>query len=400
LEKKVLQKTVLKGKNVLLGVTGSIAAYKSVDLVRRLKEEGAEVSVVMTKAACNFISPLVFEVASQGRVYTDIFTDPLSHISLPEKTSIFVIAPATANIINKISCGIADDILSTIWLAYKGPAVIAPAMNWRMYENPIVEKNIKALKARGVNFVGPEIGSLACGDEKIGRMSEVTGIVEAMVSALSTKDLSGQTVLVTAGSTREPIDPIRFISNRSSGKMGFALAQVALRRGAKVILISGPTSLIPPRDALFTSVERTEDMRDAVIRHFKVSDIVIMAAAVSDFCLATESNTKIKKRDTLSLSLKRTPDILSELGKKKGRRTLVGFSAETGKAIDEARGKLLSKNLDLIVLNDVTEKGAGFDSDTNIVTTIDKRGDVVNYPIMTKVEVADIIFDRIIQLKA
>lgn len=389
---------MLNKKNILLGITGSIAAYKSIDIVKGLIKEGAAVTVVMTDVACRFVSPVVLESESGRRVHTDLFEDYFSHINLAKESQLFIIAPATANTINKLACGIADNLLTTLWLAYKGPVLIAPAMNWRMYENPLVKKNIGELKKYGVTFIGPEYGSLACGEEGIGRMAEPEDIVEAAKSALTPKDMSGHKILVTAGPTREALDPVRFISNRSSGKMGYAIAKAAIRRGADVTLVSGPSSQQPPKDVSFISVESASEMRNEVLRHFSNSTSVIMAAAVSDFSPISQSKTKIKKADPMTINLQKTSDILAELGRKKGKRLLIGFAAETGKNIKKAKDKLKEKNLDLIVLNDVTAKGAGFDSDTNIVTIINKKGEVKDYPLMKKEEVANILLDWLLKL--
>lgn len=389
---------MLDGKNILLGITGSIAAYKSIDILRGLREDGASVTVVMTEAACRFISPLTFETLSGRGAYTDLFGDPISHIDLCGNSHLFVIAPATANTINKLACGIADNLLTTVWLAHKGPAVIAPAMNWRMYENPVVKKNIKELIGMGVTFVGPEYGSLACGEEGMGRMASVEDIIEAARSALTPKDLSGHNILVSAGPTREPLDPIRFFSNRSSGKMGFAIARVALRRGADVTLISGPSSQHPPRGASFISVETAAEMREAVLKNFSNATSVIMAAAVADFSPVSISKSKIKKANVMTIGFKKTPDILEELGRRKGDRLLFGFAAEIGRGIEDAKDKLRDKNLDLIVLNDVTKEGAGFDTDTNIITIITREGEITDYPLMKKEDLAGIILDWVLKL--
>jgi len=390
---------VLEGKNILLGITGSIAAYRSIDIARGLKDNGAGVIVVMTEAASRFISPLTFETITSGHVYVDLFEDYLSHINLPKDSHLLIIAPATANTINKLACGVADNLLTTIWLAYKGPVIIAPAMNWRMYENPIVKKNIRELTDLGITFIGPEYGGLACGEEGVGRMAEPEDIIESAMSLLTPKDLLGENILVTAGPTREPLDPIRFISNRSSGKMGFAIARTALRRGANVILISGPTFLKPPKGASFISVESAKEMKEAVLKNFTNSTSVIMAAAVSDFSPASQSKSKIKKVDALTINLKETPDILKELGRKKGDRLLIGFVAESGRNIENAKDKLKNKNLDLVVLNDITQHGAGFDADTNIVTIINRNGKITDYPMMRKEEVANIILDWMLSLR-
>ena len=387
-------------RNILLGVTGSIAAYKAVEIARRLIEEGFNVSVVMTKAACNFITPLTFESVTGKPVLTDLFSDPYSHINLSKGSHLLLIAPATANTINKFSCGLADDILSNLWLTYEGQTIIAPAMNHRMYRHPIVQKNIKELRELGVDFVGPVSGSLACGEEGIGKMSDVSTIVEHAITALTSKDLSGHNIIVTAGPTLEPIDPVRYISNRSSGKMGFAIAQAAARRGAKVTLISGPTKLQPPPENIsFITVEKASEMDKAVSKHLSKATAVIMAAAVADFTPAAVNKLKIRKTDISSITLKKTPDILKKTGDIKGKRILIGFAAETGKNIETAKKKLKEKNLDLIVLNDITQKGAGFDVDTNIVTIIDRKGKITDYPLMKKIEVANVILDRMLKVK-
>lgn len=385
---------MLKNKRILLGVTGSIAAYKSVDLVRRLVGEGASVHVIMTEASRKFVAPLSFEVVSQNRVLTDTFQDPLSHISLTSEADLMVVAPATANIIGKFACGIADDMLSTCFLSFKGRTIIAPAMNWRMYENPVFRRNLGSLISLGVIQVGPEEGSLACGEGAVGRMSEVSDIVEEVCSALTKKDLSGKRILVTAGPTREYMDPVRFIANRSSGKMGYAIARAALRRGAAVMLISGPSHLKPPVRADFVAVETTEEMRDAVIRNLRNADAVIMAAAVSDFSPEERNGRKIDKSSAVALRLKKTPDILSAIGAKKKRPFLVGFAAETTSDIGRARKKLFHKGADMVVFNNVLSPGSGFDVDTNEITILEKDG-VSPFPLMSKDEVAETLLDRI-----
>lgn len=384
--------------NILLGVTGSIAAYKAVEIARRLIDEGFIVQVVMTKAACNFITPLTLESVTGKPVLTDLFSDPYSHINLTKESHLLLIAPATANTINKLSCGIADDLLSNLWLTYMGPILIAPAMNHRMYRHPSVQKSIKELQKSGVKFIGPVSGSLACGEEGEGRMADVAVIVEAAISALTQKDLKGQNILVTAGPTIEAIDPVRFISNRSSGKMGYAIARAAARRGANVTLISGPTNLQAPENVSFINVEKASEMESAVLKHLPKATAVIMAAAVADFAPATVNKSKITKNDISSITLKKTADILKKTGKIKGKRILIGFAAETGKNIENAKSKLKEKNLDLVVLNDITQKGAGFDVDTNIVAIIDKKGKITDYPLMKKIEVANVILDRMLQV--
>lgn len=390
---------MLKDRNILLGVTGSIAAYKAVDIARRLKDHGAAVSVVMTGAASRFITPYTFEAVTGNKVCTDLFKDPFSHIELSKKSDLFIIAPATANTINKLSCGLADNLISNLWLTYEGPALIAPAMNFRMYRSPSVKKHIRELKKNGVQFIGPDTGSLACGEEGPGRMVDVPVIVEAAISALTVKDLAGKNILVTAGPTVEAIDPVRFISNRSSGKMGYAVAHAAIRRGADVTLISGPTNLPGPSGANIVSVDSATEMEKAVLKHLPKSHYVIMAAAVADFSPSEKSKVKYRKNEITALKLKRNIDIIRKIGGEKGKRLLAGFAAETGNDINSAKNKLKEKNLDLIVLNDVTKKGAGFDVDTNIVTIIDKKGKIDDYPLMSKMDVANVILDKMLDLK-
>jgi phosphopantothenoylcysteine decarboxylase/phosphopantothenate--cysteine ligase len=389
---------VLANRNVLLGVTGSIAAYKSIDLVRRLMDEGANVKVVMTDAASRFITPYSMEVLTGHPVCHDLFQSPFSHINLSKESHLFIIAPVTANTINKLSCGIADDILSNLWLTYEGPVLMAPAMNARMLRNSIVQTNIKSLRKMGVNFIGPMSGSLACGEEGVGRMAEVSSVVEAAISMLTNKDLKGYKILVTAGPTREAIDPVRYISNRSSGKMGYSIARAAARRGAKVTLISGPSSESPPEEVSFISVGSASEMNRAVEKNLSRSNVLIMAAAVADLAPSGKAKVKLNKADINILKLKKTPDILRKAGRLKSNCVLVGFAAETGRDIDSARMKLKDKNLDLIVLNDVSQSGAGFDVDTNIVAIIDRKGNIKDYPLMKKIDVANVILDKIIEL--
>jgi len=387
-------------RKIILGVSGSIAACRSVDIARRLADEGADVSVVMTGAARRFITPYLLEAVTGNPVHTDIFGDPFVHINLPKSSQLFIIAPATANTINKLSAGIADNLLCNMWLAYEGPVIIAPAMNYRMYRSGIVRKNIGELRKSGVRFVGPVTGSLACGEEGEGRMADVADIVEAAVSALTPKDLAGHNIIVTAGPTIEPIDPARFISNRSSGKMGYAVALAAKRRGADVTLISGPTCLKAPEGVAFVRVERASEMEAAVLHHFHSATCVIMAAAVSDFSPSSIARVKLRKRDVMSLNLKKNTDILKKIGGRKGGRILIGFAAESGMDVRSAGEKLKEKNLDMIVLNDISRKDAGFDADTNIVTLIDRKGEVAEYPMMKKIEVAGIILDRMLRYHA
>jgi len=390
---------VLGNKTVLLGVTGGVAAYKAVELTRRLGDEGASVKVIMTDAAKKFITPLSLEIASRNKVYTDLFSDPMSHIMLPAHADVMVIAPATANIIGKLAHGIADDLLSTCLLAFQGKVVIAPAMNWRMYENHIVQENLKSLVSRGIIQVGPEKGELACGEEGMGKMSDISDIIEAIRAALTRKDLLKEKILVTAGPTREYIDPVRFLSNRSSGKMGYAIAKAALRRGAEVTLISGHSSLHQPKGVKFFSVETAAEMLHVIKRELHSSTVFIMSAAVSDFMPEGTDREKIEKTKTLLLRLTRTPDIIAEVGKRKERPFLIGFAAESGQKIARARKKRREKNMDMIIFNDITEAGSGFDVDTNRVVIIDRKKER-KLPLMSKDSVADAILDRLVELRA
>jgi len=390
---------VLKDKSILLGVTGGVAAYKTVDLIRRLREEGSSVTVIMTEAAKNFITPLSLEVASRNRVFSSLYSDPMIHINLPASADILVIAPATANIIGKFAKGIADDLLSTTLLVFRGKVVIAPAMNWRMYENPVFQENLRSLLSHGVIQVGPEKGNLASGEEGIGRMSDISEIIEAIRYALSKKDLMKEKVLVTAGPTREYLDPVRFISNRSSGKMGYAIARAAFRRGAEVTLISGHSALNQPKGINFISVDTAADMLNAVKKEIDSSTVMIMSAAVSDFMPAEKTKEKSEKSGELLLRLTPTPDIILKVGKKKKRPFIIGFAAETDGRIERAKKKLKEKNMDMIVYNDVTQKGSGFDVDTNKVVIIDREKEI-RLPLLSKESVADAILDRLIEIRA
>ncbi len=386
---------MLIGSNILLGITGSIAAYKAADLARRLMDEGAQVRVVMTETACRFIPAYTLEAITGNDVHVDLFKDPYSHINLAAESDLFIIAPATANTINKLACGLADNLLSNLWLAYDGPSLIAPAMNTRMYNNRTIQSNIRKFKKSGIEIVGPAEGGLACGEEGRGRMSEVHEIIETAVSIMTPADLAGEHILITAGPTREPIDPVRYISNRSSGKMGYALAAAAKRRGAEVTLISGPSFLRPPQGVTFESVETAGDMEKAVFKHLDASTAIIMSAAVADFRADTVAKNKLDKSEVNSLKIKKITDILKKLGSKKGKRFLIGFAAESGKKVSRAMTKLKEKKLDLMVLNDISQKGAGFDTETNIITLIHKTGDTRDYPIMKKIDAAHIILDSI-----
>jgi len=395
--------SVLKGKNILLGITGSIAAYKAAQIVRLLRKRGAEVYPIMTRAATHFVHPITFQTLSCRKVILELFEqeDKIRHISLAELADVLLIAPATADIIGKLASGIADSMLTTVALATKAPVVIAPAMNHQMYKNPILQQNISKLKNLGVRFIGPEKGELASGEVGIGRMSNPSYVVDYLERLIQSRDdFKGKSFLVTAGPTRERIDRVRFISNYSSGKMGYALAEEGISRGAKIILISGPTSLIPPSEARFYSVESAEEMRRKVIDEFKKVNGVLMAAAVSDYRPETQIENKIKKSlgERLSLQLVQNLDILRELGKIKGDKLLVGFCAETENLEEEAKKKLREKNLDLVVANDITLEGAGFGVDTNIVTLIDRQGKLIRFSRRSKREVAKIVWDKLKEL--
>ncbi len=395
---------MLKGRKIVLGVTGGIAAYKAAELVRELVKAQAEVHVVMTRNAQAFITPLTFQTLSGNPVTTELFNliaeSEIGHIALADRAEVLVIAPATANIIGKIAAGIADDMLTTIVMATQAPVLLAPAMNVHMWENPICQENIQRLRSQGYHFIDPEAGELACGYEGKGRLAEIPAIVEEIRALLSPKDFSGEKVLVTAGPTEEPIDPVRFLSNRSSGKMGFALARAARRRGAEVTLISGPTALPVPPQMKYIAVRSAAQMREAVLNHLESASILIMAAAVSDYRPKQKAPEKIKKSKLETVvELELNPDILAEAGKKKKSRIMVGFAAETENLLQNTREKLEKKNLDLIVANDVTLPGAGFKADTNIVKIMDRSGKVEEVPLMTKEDLADRILDRIALLK-
>lgn len=392
----------IKDKNIVLGITGGIAVYKAAELTRLLIKAGANVHVVMTRGAAEFVTPLTFQTLSKNPVHTEMFSltqeAEVGHISLADRADLFVIAPATANIIGKIANGIADDLLTTSVMATGAPVLLAHAMNCNMYKNPIVQGNMKRLKDYGYHFIDSETGELACGYEGKGRMAEPSDIVEEIEAILSPKDLNGEKVLITAGPTFEIIDPVRFIGNKSSGKMGYALARMALRRGADVTLISGPSSLKPPKGARFIAVEDTEKMRRALMDNLKGATTVIMAAAVADYRPSKTSSEKIKKgKGALSIDLEKTSDILLEIGKKKGKRLLIGFAAETENLVANARKKLKEKNLDLIVANNVKESGAGFGVDTNIVTIIGRKGSIEELPKMSKGDVAWRVLDWVIK---
>lgn len=381
--------------SIVVGISGSIAAYKAVDLCRRLLETGFEVSVAMTENACRFVSPLTFQAVTGREVFASTWDDPFAHIELA-KTDRILVAPASANIIAKASTGIADDPLSTLLLAAGSAASFAPAMNWRMYENPVLQGHIAALRERGCGIVEPDIGDLACGEEGRGRLADTEEILAHVERVLGPGDLRQRRVLVTCGPTREPIDPVRFISNRSSGTMGAAMALEAHRRGATVTVISGPISKFFPKDMNLIRVETASQMREAVMNEVVDTDIAVMVAAVSDYAPADPGQEKGPKREEpFSLAVAPTPDILKELGNLREKPFLVGFSAETGPATDRALDKLKRKAADLMVFNDVTVEGAGFETDTNVVSIIEPSGNITSLPLMRKRKVAESVFDRI-----
>jgi phosphopantothenoylcysteine decarboxylase/phosphopantothenate--cysteine ligase len=390
---------------VVLGVTGGIACYKSVELVRLLVKDNFVVQVIMSRGAMEFVTPLTFQTLSGRPVATETFNltqeSEIGHINLADSADIFVIAPATANVIGKLAAGIADDLLTTVLMATRAPALIAPAMNIHMYENPILQENLRKLRRVGYHLMEPAEGYLACGYEGKGRLPEPDKILEQIRRLLKKKDLVGERLLITAGPNREPLDPVRYISNRSSGKMGYALARAGLRRGAEVTLISGPTELEPPSGARLVRVTTAEEMRHAVLDEFPRCTSVIMAAAVTDYRPVNRANKKIKRgKGPIELRLEPNPDILKELGARKDGKMLVGFAAETEELIANAEKKLTDKNLDVVVANNVTEAGGGFDVDTNVATILDRRGGRRALPLMSKDELADEILDHLIGLKS
>jgi len=395
---------MLKGRKIVLGVTGGIAAYKAAEFVRLLVKQEAHVHVVMTKNAQEFITPLTLQTLSGNPVVTDAFTLPeeekIGHIALADLAELIVILPATANIIGKIANGIADDFLSTMVMASKAPVLFVPSMNVNMWENKALQKNLRVLAERDYHFMGPGEGELACHWYGKGRLAELSDVLEKMEDILSPKDLKGEKILVTAGPTQESIDPVRFITNHSSGRMGYALARMARRRGAEVVLVSGPTFLPNPRnDIEAVSVKTAEEMRKAVLTRLEGCSVVVKAAAVSDYRPKEVRGMKLKKTAlTVALELERTKDILEEIGKKKGKRILVGFAAETEDLVSNARKKLKEKNLDLIVANDVTQTGAGYGSETNRVKLLYPSGEVKDLPLMSKEEVSQVILDEVLRL--
>ncbi|MBQ8536437.1 MAG: bifunctional phosphopantothenoylcysteine decarboxylase/phosphopantothenate--cysteine ligase CoaBC [Clostridia bacterium] len=396
----------LKGKDVVVGVTGGIAAYKACELVSRLVKEGAQVYVVMTANAVRFVAPLTFETLSNHPVVTDTFDRPqtweVEHIALAKRAALFCVAPATANILAKMAHGIADDMLSTTLLATKAPILVAPAMNTGMWTAPVTQENLAVLKARGAYQVGPEAGRLACGDAGAGRMAEPAAIVEEICRILTApQDLKGKKILVTAGPTRERLDPVRYMTNDSSGKMGYAIAQAAQQRGAQVTLVTGPVALTPPVGVEVKRIESTCQLYEAVTALAPEQDLVVQAAAPADYRFSRMSDQKIKKQggEELTLTLVENPDIAAAIGKnKKPGQIFVGFAAETENLIENARRKLDKKNLDLVVANDVTQPGAGFNVDTNIATLISHEK-VVELPLQSKRALADRILTEAVTLR-
>ncbi|MCD8356341.1 MAG: bifunctional phosphopantothenoylcysteine decarboxylase/phosphopantothenate--cysteine ligase CoaBC [Clostridia bacterium] len=392
------------GKTVVLGVTGGIAAYKACDLVSRLHKKNINLHVIMTAHACEFVQPLTFEVLSGNRVVTDMFNRDfpweVEHISLAKAADVFAIVPATANILGKYAHGIADDMLSTTLLATRAPVLFAPAMNTAMYENPAVQDNIATLKERGCLFVEPASGHLACGDTGKGKLADVESIEQAILDALTKKDMSGMHVTVTAGPTREAMDPVRFLSNHSTGKMGYAIARSAKMRGAAVTLVSGPVSLPPIDGVTMVPVTSALDMRQAVMDALPQSDFIIKAAAVGDYRPVEFQNDKIKKHDDdMSVALTRNPDILAEIGEKRREdQVICGFSMETRDLLENSAKKLQNKNCDVIVANNLKVKGAGFAGDTNVVTLLYRDGATEPLELMGKDNVADILLDRLLAL--
>jgi len=394
---------------IALGVSGGIAAYKAAEIVRLLQDRGIRVQVVMTHAAQEFIRPLTFAALSGEKVITDMFgagagehpniDSAVEHIAVAQSIDALLVAPATADVLAKFAQGIASDFLSTLYLATTAPVVVAPAMNVNMWDHPATQTNLETLRKRGVKIVEPGSGYLACGMTGPGRLAENEAIVTATLEALgASQDFTGETVLITAGPTRERIDPVRYLTNRSSGRMGYALAEAALRRGARVLLVSGPTALTPPGAADFTRVESAEDMRQAVLKLLPQATIVIKTAAVSDYRPKSLAPQKIRRSGPMTLELEPTADILGEIARNKQSQLIVGFAAETQNALENARKKLASKSLDAIVVNDVSREGIGFDSDRNAVTIITQH-ELVEVPETTKWEVAQRVLDQVVRLR-
>jgi phosphopantothenoylcysteine decarboxylase/phosphopantothenate--cysteine ligase len=393
---------------IALGVTGGIAAYKAAEIVRMLQDRGIRVQVIMTRAAEEFVRPLTFAALSGEKVITDLFAagnekpnidSAVEHIAVAQSIDALVVVPATANVLAKFAQGIANDFLTTLYLATTAPVVMAPAMNVNMWDHPATRDNLAVLKARGVKIIEPGSGYLACGMTGPGRLAENEAIVAAVMEALgASQELAGETVLITAGPTREKIDPVRYISNRSSGRMGYAIAEAALRRGARVLLVSGPVTLTPPGAAEVMRVESSEEMRNAVLNLLPQSTIVIKTAAVSDYRPKVAAPQKIKRAGAMSLELSATDDILAEIARTKTSQLIIGFAAETQDVLENARKKLVSKSLDAIVVNDVSREGIGFDSDRNAVTII-TADEVIEVPETTKWEVAQRVLDQVTKLR-
>lgn len=395
----------LRGKRLVLGVTGSIAAYKAVSLLRALTREGASVAVVMTQAATKFVAPLTFEVLSGERVTTDLFEahQEMRHLSIPEQADAIIVAPATANFLARAAVGLADDVLSTMLLTARCPLIIAPAMDGDMWAHPTVVEHVRTLRTRGIVVLDPEEGPLASGQNAQGRLATEVRMVEAVQIALTPRiDWRGQRVLVSAGPTQEAIDPVRFISNRSSGKMGYAIAEAARDRGAEVVLVTGPTALTPPPGVELVSVTTAKEMANALCQHFASATVVIMAAAVADFRPKAQAAQKLKKqgRTALSLELETAPDILAMLSAQRTSQILVGFAAETEHLVSHAKDKLIGKGLDLIVANDVTKEGAGFGSDDNAAVILSRTGQQKEFGLMPKRRLADEILTSIQNLRS
>ena len=397
---------MLKGREVVLGVTGGIAAYKAAEVVSRLRKQGANVHVIMTKSAMEFVQPLTFETLSNNPVVTDTFDRrapwEVEHSSLAQRAEVFVIAPATANILAKMACGIADDMLSTTVLATKAPVLVAPAMNTGMWTADATQHNMQTLRSRGVQVVGPGAGFLACGDVGSGRMSEPQEIVAAIEAILNPRlDMAGLKVMVTAGATRERMDPVRYMTNDSSGKMGFAIAGAAKKRGAEVTVVAGSTTAQEPEGVEMVRIESTRDLLAAVTARAADMDVIIQAAAPADYRFAVQHDQKMKKKDgqPLVFELVENPDVAAAVGRmKKPGQTLVGFAAETENLLENAARKLDRKNLDMIVANDVSKPGAGFNVDTNIATLLTRKG-TVECPLQKKAELAQTILDQVMELR-
>ena len=396
---------MLSNKTIIVGVTGGIAAYKACDVVSKLKKLNANIHVIMTESACEFVQPMTFQTLSNNFVINDMFKEPktweVEHIELAKKADAFLIVPATANFIGKLAAGIADDMLTTTVMATRAPVIIAPAMNTNMYTNRIVQANMDKLEDLGYRFIDPASGRLACGDIGAGKLADVDDILAFIVDFFEkeseAKDLAGRRIMISAGPTIEAIDPVRYITNRSSGKMGYAIAKRAVARGAQVTLVSGKTDLeVPEGLAKFISIESADDLYENLIREFDYNDVVIQSAAVADYKPKSYSDKKIKKKDSdLSIELCRNKDIAQELGKIKGDKVLVGFAAETNDVLENAAKKVKKKNLDFIVANDLTMQGAGFSTETNIVKIIEADGSIKEYPKLLKSEVGDIILDKV-----